>query len=89
MKIKGLKKAVGDYQKANKGGYYSPKYGYLMFDKETGELWTDSFYGYNYSWNEYHDKDIINLSRLMRQEGEYIISMKTIKAFCEKHFKIA
>lgn len=60
-----------------------------MFDTSTGELWTDSFYGINYSWNEYHDKDIINLSSLMRQKDEYIISMKTVKAFCEKHFKIA
>lgn len=59
-----------------------------MFDTSTGELWTDSFYGINYSWNEYHDKDIINLSSLMRTEGEYIISMKTVKAFCEKYFKI-
>lgn len=60
-----------------------------MFDTSTGELWTDAFYGCNYNWNEYHDKDIINLSSLMRKEGKYIISMKTIKAFCEKHFKIA
>lgn len=44
MKITGLKKAVGEYQRANKEGYYSPKYGYLMFDKATGELWTDEFY---------------------------------------------
>lgn len=33
MKIKGLKKAIGDYKRANEEGYYSPRYGYLMFDK--------------------------------------------------------
>lgn len=44
MKIKGLKTAVGDYKRANKEGYYSPRYGYLMFDRESGEIWTDEFY---------------------------------------------
>lgn len=30
MKIKGLKAAVGDYKRANKGGSYSLLYGNLM-----------------------------------------------------------
>lgn len=86
LKLKGLKKAVGEYNWCKNVPCW---WADLMFDTSTGELWTDTFYGINYSWNEYHDKDIINLSALMHREGEYIISMKTIKAFCEKHFKIA
>lgn len=85
MKIKGLKKAVGDYQKANKGGYYSPKYGYLMFDKETGELWTDEFYslGYN-SWKEYRSDTIVNLGKIMIENG-IEINMKNVKDFIFNH----
>lgn len=86
LKLKGLKKAVGKYNWCKNAPCWRAD---LMFDTSTGELWTDAFYGYNYSWNEYHDKDIINLSSLMRQEGEYIISMKAIKAFVKKYFKIA
>lgn len=86
LKLKGLKKAVGDYNWCKNAPCWRAD---LMLDTSTGELWTDTFYGFNYSWNEYHDKDIINLSSLMRTEDEYIISMKTVKAFCEKHFKIA
>lgn len=37
IKIKGLKKAVGKYKELN-AGYHSPRYGHLMFDKESGEL---------------------------------------------------
>lgn len=85
MKIKGLKKAVGDYQKANKGGYYSPKYGYLMFDKETGELWTDEFYslGHN-SWKEYRSDTIVNLGKIMIENG-IEINMKNVKDFIFNH----
>ena len=53
MKITGLKKAIGDYRCFNAGGRFSPEYGRLMYDKETGELWTDYFYslGHN-TWKE-------------------------------------
>lgn len=44
IKLKGLKKAVGDYQRANSEGDFSPWYGYLMFDKADGSIWTDTFY---------------------------------------------
>ena len=85
MKIKGLKKAVGDYQKANKDGYYNPKYGYLMFDKETGELWTDEFYslGHN-SWKEYRSDTIVNLGKIMIENG-IEINMKNVKDFIFNH----
>lgn len=69
-KIFGLKKAVGEFQHANAGGYYSPRYGVLMLDRGTGEVWTDEFYslGHN-SWKEYKDRNIMNLSGYMEQRG--------------------
>lgn len=86
MKIKGLKKAVGEYQRANKGGYYSPRYGCLMFDKSDGELWTDEFYslGHN-SWKEYHSDTIVNLGSMM-SEQEIPVTMQNVKEFIMNNF---
>ena len=68
--IKGLKKAVGDYKRANADGRYSARYGRLMLDRGTGSLWTDEFYslGHN-SWTEYKDPAIINLISWIDWEG--------------------
>ena len=61
VKLRGLKKAVGDYQRANSYGYYSPWYGVLMLDRSTGELWTDEFYSLGHNeWKVYYDGDIID-----------------------------
>ncbi len=81
LKIKGLKKAVGEYKRYNSGGYYSPKYGELMFDKSNGELWTDEFYsiGQN-SWNQYYSESIINLGRIMEKLG-IEVNMQNVKNF--------
>ena len=38
MKIKGLKTAVSDYKRANKGAPYSPIYRELMFDIGFGRI---------------------------------------------------
>lgn len=86
MKITGLKKAVGSYKELNKGGYYSPRYGYLMFDKGTGQIWTDEFYdlGHN-SWVNYTDSNVINLGQLMAQDG-MTVSMANVKEYISKHF---
>lgn len=84
MKITGLKKAVGEYQRANKEGCYSPKYGYLMFDKTTGELWTDEFYSLGHNeWKQYQSNSIINLGRIMT-ENNIEINMKNVKSFIEQ-----
>ena len=84
--IKGLKKAVGDFQRANAEGYYSPRYGYLMFDKEDGSLWTDEFYSLGHNeWKEYHSETIVNLGRMM-SEREIEVNMKNVKEFIEKEF---
>lgn len=88
IKIKGLKQAIGDYNRANAEGYYSPSYGYLMFDPSTGEIWCDYFYslGHN-SWKEYHDPAIIDLGRAMRdRDPDCKISMATVKAFIAANY---
>ena len=86
IKIKGLKKAVGDYQRANVEGSYSPRYGCLMFDQKSGELWTDEFYSLGHSsWKEYQSKSVVNLGKMM-QDREIDINMKNIKEFIEKSF---
>lgn len=85
--LKGLKKAVGDYQRANKGGQYDARYGVLMLDRSTGELWTDEFYslGHN-TWKEYHDKSIIKL--LKYTDEQFIdtseINMQNVRRWAEK-----
>ena len=84
IKIKGLKKAVGDYQRANSEGYYSPRYGYLMFDKEDGSIWTDEFFSLGHNQcKEYHSESIVNLGRMMARR-KIEINMKNVKEFIEK-----
>ena len=89
MKIKGLKKAIGDFNRANAGGARSPHYGILIFNKSAGEIWCDEFYdiGHN-SWTEYHDENIINISRMMRDaaDGEVKFTMKAVEEFIRQHF---
>lgn len=88
MKIKGLKKAVGEYQELNKGGAYSPHYGLLMFDISTGELWTDEFYSLGHSsFISYESDSIVNLGKMMLDENNNAkITMKTVKDFICTHF---
>lgn len=84
IKIKGLKKAVGDYQKANAGGIYDMRYGFLMYDKETGELWVDEFYniGHN-NYKRYESSAIINLGERMK-DLDIEITMNNVKEFIRK-----
>lgn len=95
MKVTGLKKAVGDYQKFNKGGRCDPHYGLLMFDKSTGKLWTDEFYdlGRN-SYIEYNSADIVALvlemrDYYLREFGKYEpeVIMTTVKDFILKNYE--
>lgn len=81
--VKGLKKAIGEYQRFNSGGYYSPEYGVLMYDKSDGTLWTDYFYsiGHN-SWKEYRSDTIINLGKMMTEQN-IPITMANVKKFIE------
>ncbi len=85
MKITGLRKAVSEYNRYNADGYYSPEYGELMFDTETGELWTDYFYslGHN-TWKEYHDPAVINIGRAI---DDYI-TMESVKRYIAEHYAV-
>lgn len=82
--LTGVKKAVGEYKRFNSNGYYSPEYGYIMLDKESGEIWTDYFYsiGHN-SWKEYHSDSIVNLGFMMQEQG-IEINIKNVKEFAGK-----
>ena len=87
IEVKGLKKAVGDYQKANAGGAYDARYGTMMLDCNTGELWTDEFYSLGHNdWKEYHEQSIINLSGfMMEHQGEdFKVNMVTVKEYAIK-----
>ena len=88
LKLQGLNKAIGDYHRANSGGPYSPRYGVLMLDKSTGEIWTDEFYdlGHN-SFAEYISDDIINLGYRMENEG-WEITRDNIKEYCLLKYRI-
>ena len=83
MKIIGIKVAVGDYKRANKGGMYSPRYGRMMLDRKTGEVWTDVFYdiGHN-TWTEYRNPAIINLGRLIGDNND-TVNMQTVRKYAE------
>lgn len=84
IKITGLKKSVGDYQSLNAGGHYSPWYGKLMLDRDTGELWTDSFYNIGHNqWKEYHDKSIIDIVKWANFNGfdTQKVTMKCVKGW--------
>lgn len=87
MKLVGLKNAVGDYKRANEGGTYSSMYGYLMFDKDNGRIWTDEFcsIGHN-SWKEYDSSSIINIGNMMA-ERKLEVNMKNVKNFIQENFE--
>lgn len=79
MKIKGLKQAVGDYKRANKGDWFiRPGYGALMYDKADGEVWTD--YLAKNEWKVYHSDTVINLGALMAEE-DIPVTMANVKQF--------
>lgn len=85
-KITGLKKAVGDYQRANAEGAYSPRYGCLMYDKADGKIWTDEFYSIGHNdWKEYHSDNVVNLGSMM-EEREIEVSMANVREFITAEF---
>ena len=88
LKLKGLNKAIGDYHRANSGGPYSPRYGVLMLDKSTGEIWTDEFYDLGHRRCAIYKTDnIINLGYTMENEG-WEITRDNIKEYCLLKYRI-
>ena len=83
-KSKRNKKAVGDYNRANKGGVYSPRYGYIMLDRESGNVWTDEFYSLGRNdWKQYHSPHIVNLSGYMAERG-ISVNMANVREAAEE-----
>lgn len=83
MKLKGLKKAVGDYKRANGNGYYSPRYGLMYFDKSTGEVWTDEHYDSGHgTYFNYISDDIVCISNAIEAMGR-TVNMKNVRDFIE------
>ena len=84
MKIKNLRKAVSCYKQCNAGGRYDSRYGVLMLDRSTGELWTDEFSDFGRgSFAVYDDPSLCNLSHRIK-EAELDINEATVKMFAEK-----
>lgn len=82
MKITGIKNAVGDYNRANKGECYSSHYGRIMLDRSTGEVWTDEFVG-DGTYIAYAKEAIINLGRKIGNDNN-TVSMKTVREYAER-----
>ena len=81
MEIKGIKKAVGNYHRFNNKEWNT--HGYLMIDRETGEVWTDEIIGGG--WINYSDKSIINLLRWAAENGANVesVNMSNVKKWAE------
>lgn len=87
MRIHGLKAAVGEYLRANVEGYYSPKYGYLMYNMDSGELWVDEYYSVGRTSRKiYQSKSIVNIGEMMIDKG-IDVSMRGVRDFIANEFE--
>ena len=87
MKLKGLKKAIDDYERANDGGKDSDIYGQLMLNTETGEIWTDAFYGVHHNYFAYDDPVIVNLSAMLDDLApDLAVELSTVQEFVNRTF---
>ena len=61
LKMVGLKKVAGESRCLPDDGL-----GWLQvnYDKYTGKVWSDFFYGLNDWWTEYHDEDIVFICKV-------------------------
>lgn len=76
MKVKGIKKAVGEYNRWIKSGY--GRVADIMMDVSSGEIWCDTFLSRN-SWKAYHSEDIIYITVIMSHYGFHDVSQDSIK----------
>lgn len=84
MKINGLKKATGDYNKINEGGYIRRLYGDLMLDRETGDLWVDEYADVN-SYKRYYKSSIVVLFPRHRKDSDADrVTMAEVKAAAQR-----
>lgn len=76
MKVKGIKKAVGDYRRwTERNPFYCAN---IMMDTSTGEVWTDCFISCN-GYKVYHSDDIISLSSYLWMYPDIEVTMDGIK----------
>lgn len=76
MKLHGLKKAVGDYNRANAGGVYSPIHGDMMLDTASGEIWTDERVGNGY--RRYDSDTVVCLYDAIR-DSHITVTMQSVR----------
>lgn len=76
MKVKGIKKAVGDYRRWTERNFsYCAN---IMMDISNGEVWTDCFLNSN-EWKVYHSENIISLSHYFVIYSVSKVTMDEIK----------
>lgn len=79
-KITGIKKAIGQFNSwHNQDRRYCAN---IMLDMSTGEVWTDCFIDRS-SWIEYHDSNIISLSRYIRERTDEKFTMQLLREYAE------
>lgn len=77
VEIKGLKKAVGEYNKWQEQAR-------IYFDKNELEVWANVYPGGNESWDNYHDKNIVEVASkrgAVANDNDYL-SMRELKNIC-------
>lgn len=84
-KLNGVKRAVGEAKKweAQRFGYVAN----IMLDKETGEVWCDTFTSCN-EWKNYHEDSIVSVTAQMNftmaDYDDLKINMKNVNRAAEE-----
>ena len=76
MKVKGIKKAVGEYNRWVNSGY--GRIADIMMDISNGEIWCDVFLSRN-SWKVYHTEDVISITAIMFNYEIHDVNQDNIK----------
>jgi len=82
INIKGIKKAVGEFNNWQEQAR-------IYFDMEDLHVWTNVYPGGNESWDNYHDKNIVEVVSkrgMVAQDNDYL-SMRELKNLCINKLK--
>lgn len=80
VKIKGLKKAVGEFNNWQGAAR-------IYFDKDTKEVWTNVYASEN-EWDQYNDRNIVQVhEKLSLAQNRDKTSMKELQHICEMALK--
>ena len=80
IKLSGIKKALGDYNRWLDGSYFHTAK--IMLDRSTGEVWCDVFENCNH-WKVYRNENIICLSGYVRLRTDKPLTMQLLKEYAE------